>query len=203
MQPSPMQPRPEADLEMASVLFMDIVGYSLETMERQSLLLQQLQTVVRDTDEFKRAVERNHLISLPTGDGMALVFFENPTVPVECALSVCRALAKYPDLKLRIGVHTGPVYRVADINANMNVAGGGINMAQRVMDCGDAGHILMSSAVADVLQHLAGWPEHLTDLGEHAVKHGVKIHLYALCTDDVPNHEIPEKLRLRAVAQPR
>ena len=192
-----------ANLEMASVLFMDIAGYSLEPMERQSELLCTLQAVVRGTPEFARYQERNELISLPTGDGMALVFFSNPTVPVECALKICKALKSYPQIRLRMGVHTGPVYRIADINANMNVAGGGINIAQRVMDCGDSGHILISSAVADVLKHLGGWPEHLTDLGEHAVKHGVKIHLYALCTDDVPNHEVPEKLRLKTAAKPQ
>src|SRR3954452_10259948 len=149
-----------ASLEMASVLFMDIVGYSLEPMERQSSLLQQLQSVVRATPEFQNAQERNALISLPTGDGMALVFFLNPTVPVECALNVARALKQNPAIRLRMGVHAGPVYRIADINANLNVAGGGINLAQRVMDCGDAGHILLSSSVAEVLGHLSGWPEH-------------------------------------------
>src|SRR5690242_3674591 len=130
MQTSPTEPGRHTDLQMASVLFMHIVGYSLEPMEKQSSLLQELQTIVRATSEFSRAVDRNSLISLPTGDGMALVFFESPTIAVECALSVSRALVAKPELKLRIGVHTGPVYRLADINANMNVAGGGINMAQ-------------------------------------------------------------------------
>jgi class 3 adenylate cyclase len=185
-----------ARLEMASVLFMDIVGYSLESMEQQSSLLGELQNIVKGTVEFQRAQQRNLLISLPTGDGMALVFFDNPLIPVECAVSVCTALKNRPGLKLRMGVHTGPVYRIADINANMNVAGGGINMAQRVMDCGDAGHILLSSAVADVLRHLSSWAEYLTDLGEHQVKHGVKMHIYALCTPDVSNQEIPAKLRV-------
>jgi class 3 adenylate cyclase len=183
---------------MASVLFMDIVGYSLEPMEKQSSLLQELQTIVRATSEFGRAVEGNRLISLPTGDGMALVFFESPTVAVECALSVSRALAAKPELKLRIGVHTGPVYRLADINANLNVAGGGINMAQRVMDCGDAGHILISGAVAEVLSQFSTWRPHLQDLGEHQVKHGVKVRLFLLCTGEAGNREVPQKVRAAA-----
>ena len=192
-----------AELDMASVLFMDIVGYSLESMEQQSGLLSELQNIVRGTAEFQRSQQRKSLISLPTGDGMALVFFENPVVPVECALNVCRALKSHPDLKLRMGIHTGPVYRIADINANMNVAGGGINMAQRVMDCGDAGHILLSRAVADVLRYLSGWSEYLKDLGEHQVKHGVKMHIFALSSPDVPNLETPTKLRAVAAKPAR
>src|SRR5689334_9781736 len=188
---------PAAQLEMASVLFMDIVSYSLEPMERQSSLLHDLQQIVRGTAEFQEAQLANHLISLPTGDGMALVFFTNTTIPVNCAINDCKEVTKNPNLKLRIGVHTGPVYRIADINASMNVAGGGINLAQRVMDAGDAGHVLLSSAVAEVLKHLSGWPQYLKDLGEHAVKHNVKMHLYALCTSDVPNHEVPTKLKAK------
>lgn len=197
-------PSPGAQLDMASVLFMDIVGYSLESMERQSTLLNELQNIVRATGEFQRAQERKTLLSLPTGDGMALVFFENPVVPVECAINVCRALKNHPELKLRMGIHTGPVYRIADINANTNVAGGGINMAQRVMDCGDAGHILLSRAVADVLRYLSGWSESLKDLGEFEVKHGVKMQIFALSTPDVPNLDLPSKLRAKmASSAPR
>ena len=196
----PAPQRAAAQLEMASVLFMDIVSYSLEPMERQSSMLADLQHIVRETTEFQRAYQCNQIISLPTGDGIALVFFDTPLVPVECALQVARSLRSHPELKLRMGVHTGPVYRINDINANMNVAGGGINMAQRVMDAGDGGHLLISSAVAEVLKHLSGWPQYLKDLGEHCVKHGVKMHLYAICTDDVANHEIPQKLRKTTAA---
>ncbi|MDZ4801681.1 MAG: adenylate/guanylate cyclase domain-containing protein [Bryobacteraceae bacterium] len=191
---------PDAPPEMASVLFMDIVGYSLEPMERQSALLQKLQTIARATPEFQRAQEAGRLISLPTGDGFALVFFDLPMVAVECGLKVCKALKERPEIKLRMGVHTGPVYRIDDINANINVAGGGINMAQRVMDCGDAGHLLISSTVADVLSHLEGWAKNLKDLGDYRAKNGVRIHIYAICTEDVANHEIPAKLRAQAPA---
>src|SRR5262249_17034536 len=148
---SPTQPvaPPEAAaasdpvLETAHVLFMDIVGYSMQKMERQTDLLKKLQNEVTATAAYRRASGENQLISLPTGDGMALVFFRDMLAPVECAVDLAKTLRSQPDLPLRMGIHTGPVYHVADINANRNVAGGGINMAQRVMDCGDAGHILL------------------------------------------------------------
>ena len=136
---------------MAHVLLMDVVGYSLLRMSHQRELLIELQDGVRNTKEFSRAHAKNRLISLPTGDGMALVFFEDPEAPVRCALELCRIRWRSPEIKLRMGLHTGPVYRMADINSNSNVAGGGINIAQRVMDCGDTGHILRSSVIADVL----------------------------------------------------
>ena len=127
---------------------------------------------------------------------MALVFFGSPEFPVECALAIGRALKQHPAIKLRMGIHTGPVYRVADINANRNVAGGGINMAQRVMDCGDAGHILVSKVVADVLGEVSTWSNIvLHDLGEVEVKHGVRVHIYNLYTDDAGNPELPTKLQ--------
>jgi eukaryotic-like serine/threonine-protein kinase len=186
--------RPSHTLEIAHVLFTDIVGYSKLPMDEQEQLLTQLQDAVRGTSEFARAEAADELIRLPTGDGMALVFFRDAEAPVRCALELSRALRSHPDLKLRMGIHSGPVYRVADINANRNVAGGGINIAQRVMDCGDAGHILVSREVADVLGQLSGWRPMLHDIGEVEVKHGLLLHLHNLYTDETGNTAPPKKL---------
>ena len=181
-------------VEIAHVLFADIVGYSRLPMDEQSRLLRRLQEVVRGTREFRRAQAAEKLIRLPTGDGMALVFFGHAEAPAQCAVEICRGLRAHPGLKLRMGVHTGPVYRVSDINTNGNVAGGGINIAQRVMDCGDAGHILVSGTAAEVLGQLSGWADKLHDLGEAEVKHGFRVHLFNLYSDEFGNPEVPQKL---------
>ena len=141
------------------------------------------------------APQRNQLIRLPTGDGIALVFFGDPEAPARCALEISQALKECPEIQLRMGIHSGLVYRTSDINTNMNVAGGGINLAQRVMDCGDAGHILVSKRVADDLGQLARWSTQLHDIGEAEVKHGVRVHLFNLYTDELGNPEIPAKLK--------
>ena len=192
-------PAPESgashSLEIAHILFTDIVAYSRLPMDQQEQVLRRLQKTVRGTAEFARAQASDQLIRLPTGDGMALVFFGDPEAPVRCALELSRYLRGDPEIKLRMGVHTGPVYRVTDINANRNVAGGGINIAQRVMDCGDGGHILVSSSVAEVLSQVSTWKNALHDLGEAEVKHGVRVHVYNLCTDDAGNPELPQKLQ--------
>jgi serine/threonine protein kinase/Tol biopolymer transport system component len=182
-------------LEMAHVLFIDIVAYSRLAMDQQEQVLRRLQKIVRGTAEFVRAQASDQLIRLPTGDGMALVFFGDAEAPVRCALELSRVLRDDSEIKLRMGIHTGPVYRVTDINANRNVAGGGINIAQRVMDCGDAGHILISNSVAEVLSQVSTWKNALQDLGEAEVKHGVRVHIYNLCTDDAGNPKLPQKLR--------
>lgn len=184
----------KAALEMASVLFTDIVGFSRNPLERQSQLLDLLQQIVRETEEYKKAEQVGSLIKLPTGDGMALVFLHDPVAPVRCALEIQNALKAHPELPLRTGVHNGPIYRQSDIKDNVNVVGGGINLAQRVMDCGDAGHILLSRAVADVLEQLNEWPQYLKDLGFIEVKHGVKIQVYNMVRDGVGNPELPSKL---------
>jgi len=181
--------------ETAHVLFMDIVGYSKLLIDQQSTCMRTLQGIVGKTDDFGRAQRANQLIRLPTGDGIALVYFGDPEAPVRCAIEISRALKECPEIELRMGIHSGLVYRMADINTNMNVAGGGINIAQRVMDCGDAGHILLSSRAADDLGQLARWSPLLHDLGEAEVKHGVRVHLYNLAGEDVGNEEIPAKLR--------
>ncbi len=192
--------------EMASVLFMDIVGYSLGSIDEQTELLTMLQTIVRDTTEYQSAFAKDELLSLPSGDGMALVFLRDPVSPAKCALEIAAALKDHAQIKLRMGLHIGPVRRHADIRENMNVVGGGINMAQRVMDCGDTGHILVSQQVAEVLQQLRGWSDLLHDLGVQEVKHGVKVHLYSLSKDGLGNQHIPKKLQPAAAAgipQPR
>ena len=188
------EPTGPLPLEIAHVLFMDIAAYSKLPMDQQKRLLEELQKTVRGSREFVRAKSHDTLISLPSGDGMALVFFSDPESPCRCALEVSRLLRSRSEINLRMGIHTGPVYRIADINANRNVAGGGINLAQRVMDCGDAGHILISQAVADVLSQISGWNGSLHDLGEAEVKHGARIHLFNLYTDDAGNPKLPEKL---------
>lgn len=182
-------------LEMAHVLFMDIVAYSRLPMDEQKRQLRQLQEMVRETDTFAKAQTADRLIRLPTGDGMALVFFGDAEAPVHCALELSRAMRQQESISLRMGIHSGPVYRMADINAARNVAGGAINMAQRVMDCGDAGHILVSKALADVLGQVSTWSGFLHDLGEAEVKHGVQLHIYNLCTNDAGNPQPPQKFR--------
>jgi serine/threonine protein kinase/tetratricopeptide (TPR) repeat protein len=199
--PVASRPAPPSDtasghtLEMAHVLFTDIVAYSRLPMDQQQQVLLRLQEGVRATKEFARAEGSDQLIRLPTGDGMALVFFGDVEAPVRCALELDRILRRWPEMQLRMGIHTGPVYRVEDINAARNVAEGGINIAQRVMDCGDAGHILLSKSVADVLDQVSAWKTTLHDLGEAEVKHGLRVHLYNLYTDEAGNREVPQKLR--------
>lgn len=185
----------EADtltLETAHVLFMDLVGYSTLLIDEQRMRLRTLQEMVLATVECRNTNARD-LIRLPTGDGMALVFFGDPEAPVRCATEISRALREETDLKLRLGVHSGLVYRVADINTNLNVTGGGINTAQRVMDCGDHGHILVSKRVADDLGQLARWSSYLHDLGIREVKHGVQLHLFNLWSEDFGNAAIPSR----------
>jgi serine/threonine protein kinase len=189
-------------LELAHVLFTDLVGYSTLPINEQERLLQQLQKIVSSTEEFIRAQSARQLLRLPTGDGMALVFFGDPVAPAQCAVEIARALRGQPDIRLRMGIHTGPVRRMADINQNLNVSGGGINIAQRVMDCGDAGHILLSKTVADVLGQLSEWKPALHDLGEQVVKHGERVHLFSLYTEEAGNPALPAKLQTKK-PQPR
>ncbi len=195
------EPNPNPCLEMAHVLFMDIVAYSTLHMDHQQQLLQELQEAVRSTSEFTRAKADDQLIRLPTGDGMALVFFHDPEAPVRCAIELTKILRSHPDINLRMGIHSGPVYRVADINANRNVAGGGINIAQRVMDCGDAGHILVSASEAEVLVQVSVWSKALHDLGEVEVKHGIHIHVYSLYNEEIGRSEPPKKISAQRTAQ--
>jgi TolB-like protein/Flp pilus assembly protein TadD/class 3 adenylate cyclase len=185
----------EIQLEIGHVLFMDIVDYSTRLIDEQRALRDTLNQIVRSTNQFKAADATGTLIKSPTGDGMALVFHRNPEEPVNCALEISRALKAHPELPLRMGVHSGPVTAVTDVNDTTSVAGAGINMAQRVMDCGDAGHILLSGHVAEDLEQYAHWKPHLHDEGECEVKHGVRVHLVNLYTDELGNRVPPEKLK--------
>jgi TolB-like protein/class 3 adenylate cyclase len=190
----------EIQLEIAHVLFIDIVGYSKLLINEQRALLDTLNQIVRGTDQFRSAEAAGKLVKVPTGDGMALVFYSSPEAPVECALEISRVLKNRPELKLRMGVHSGPVSGVVDVNERANVAGAGVNIAQRVMDCGDAGHILLSKHVAEDLEQYGHWQPHLHDLGGIEVKHGVRVHVVNLYTDELGNPEPPEKFKGALVA---
>jgi class 3 adenylate cyclase len=184
-------------MKTAHVLFMDIVGYSKLPIDEQTSALHILQEIVRGTAEVTRAQAADQLTSIPTGDGMALVFFSEPTAPVECALEVGKALKSHPEIQLRMGVHSGPVNQIIDVNERTNVAGAGINMAQRVMDSGDAGHILLSKRVAEDLSQYTRWRPLLHDLNEVEVKHAVRVHLFNLYTDEVGNPVLPATVKKR------
>lgn len=183
-------------LEMAHVLFLNVVAFSLLPIGQERQVVRDLQKTVLSATEFVRAQKKNQLLSLPTGDGMALVFFGDLEAPVRCAMELSRTLpAALPGIGMRMGVHTGPVYRLADINFNSNVAGGGINIAQRVMNCGDAGHILVSAAVADVLREVGNWNSSLHDLGEVEVKHGKRIRIANLYGQGFGNPSPPKGMQ--------
>jgi serine/threonine-protein kinase len=188
------------DLEIAHVLFMDIVGYSKLLTDRQRELSNKLNSVVRDTEQFKGADAAGKLIRLPTGDGMALAFFTNPEAPLKCAIEISQKVRNHLDLPLRMGLHSGPVSGVTDVNDRSNVAGAGINLAQRVMDCGDANHILLSRRIADDLAQHSRWGLHLHDIGQVEVKHGVKLDLVNFYNDEVGNADLPEKFKEAAKA---
>jgi TolB-like protein/class 3 adenylate cyclase/Tfp pilus assembly protein PilF len=188
---------PDLPLEIAHVLLIDVVGYSKLLVNEQIELLQKLNQTVRGTECFRAAEISGKLIRMPTGDGMALLFFHSPEEPVRCALEISRALQEHPTIQVRMGVHSGPVNRVTDVNDKTNIAGSGINVAQRVMDCGDAGHILLSRHVADDLSQYRHWQPHLHDLGECEVKHGLRLHLFNLYKDALGNPQLPEKLKRR------
>jgi TolB-like protein/class 3 adenylate cyclase/Tfp pilus assembly protein PilF len=186
---------PDLPLEIAHILLIDVVGYSKLLVNEQIELLQELNRIVRSTDCFRAAEAAGKLIRVPTGDGMALLFFRSPEEPVRCALETSRTLKDHPHIQVRMGVHSGPVNRVTDVNDRTNIAGAGINIAQRVMDCGDAGHILLSKHLADDLAEYQHWRPHLHDLGECAVQHDLKLHLFNLYKGDLGNPHLPEKLK--------
>ncbi len=185
----------EIQLEIGHVLFIDVVGYSKLLINDQRRVLETLNQIVRNTEEFQSAEQADRLIKLPTGDGMALVFYKSPESPVECALEISRALKEHPELQLRMGVHSGPVSGVVDVSERANIAGAGINIAQRVMDCGDAGHILLSKRVAEDLEQFKHWRPLLHDLGACEVKHGVRVHVVNLYSDEIGNPQLPKKLQ--------
>src|SRR5216110_3296927 len=177
-------------LEIGHVLFMDLVGYSKLLLDEQRELVEHLSEIVRNTEQVRAAEAADKLIRLPAGDGMALVFFNSPEAPVRCAIEISEKLKQYPQLKLRMGIHSGPVNEVRDVNDRPNVAGAGINIAQRVMDCGDAGHILLSKRVEEDLAQSREWQPCLHDLGECEVKHSVRVHVIIFHSGELGNPEV-------------
>src|SRR6266702_168974 len=191
------EPKPDLPLEIAHLLLIDVVGYSKLLVNDQVESLQELNRIVRSTDCFRAAEAKDKLIRLPTGDGMALLFFENLEQPAHCALEIAQALQNHPEIQVRMGIHSGPINQVPDVNDRVNIAGAGINVAQRVLDCGDAGHILLSGHIAEDLAQYRHWQPHLHDLGECEVKHGLRLHLFNLYKDGLGNPQVPEKLKRR------
>src|SRR5437667_5384008 len=203
----PSERSQDVKFEIGHVLFIDIVGYSKLLINEQSEQIQKLKEIVRGTEQFRLAEAEGKLLRLPTGDGGALVFRNSPEAPVLCALEITKELQKdtgskeKPQLRLRMGIHSGPVNEITDLNEQANIAGAGINIAQRVMNCGDAGHILVSKRVADDLEQYPQWRPQLHDLGEREVKHGARLHAVNLYTDEVGNSQVPEKFKTAWAAE--
>jgi TolB-like protein/class 3 adenylate cyclase len=185
----------EIALEIAHVLFIDIVGYSKLSINEQNAAVEELNQIVRASEQLERAEAAGRLLKIATGDGMALVFYTSPEAPAHCALEISRALKEHPRLHVRMGIHSGPVSGVIDVNGRPNLAGAGLNMAQRVMDCGDAGHILVSKHVAEDLEEYEHWRPLLHDLGECKVKHGRHVSIENLYGDEVGNPQLPKKFQ--------
>src|SRR5437868_6629645 len=182
-------------LEIAHVLFIDIVGYSKLSINDQRAVVDELTEVVRNSDQYQKAEATGRLIKIPAGDGMALVFYTSPEAPAQCAVEISRLLKKHPRLQLRMGVHSGPVSGVIDVTGRANLAGAGLNMAQRVMACGDAGHILVSKHVAEDLEEYEHWRPFLHDLGVCEVKHGMRVGVTNLYSDEIGNPQLPKKFQ--------
>src|SRR5881392_2408825 len=186
----------EVKFEIGHVLFIDIVSYSKMLITEQSELLQTLKQIVRGTEQFRLAKAEGKLLGLPTGDGGALVFRTSPEAPVLCAIEITRELKNHPELRVRMGIHSGPVNEITDLNEQASIVGAGINMAQRVMDCGDNGHILLSKRVADDLAQYPRWRSFLHDLGECEVKHGVRIDVVNFYGDGIGNPHVPKRFQI-------
>src|SRR2546426_2017088 len=191
----PSEHSSDVKFEIGHVLFIDIVGYSKLLINEQSEQIQTLRKIVRGAEQFRLAEAEGKLVRLPTGDGAALVFRTNVGAPALCALEISKELKNHSDLHVRMGIHSGPVNEVVDLNEQANIAGAGINIAQRVMDCGDAAHILLSKRVADDLEQYPRWRPYLHDLGECEVKHGTRIGVVNLYTDEVGNAQLPKKFQ--------
>jgi len=185
--------RKEIQLEIAHVLFIDIVRYSKLSINEQHAAVEELNQIVRASEQLQRAEAADRLLKIATGDGMALVFYTSPEAPAQCAVQISRALKEHPHLKLRMGIHSGPVSGLVDVNNRPNLAGAGLNTAQRVMDCGDAGHILLSKHVAEDLEEYEQWRPLLHDLGSCEVKHGVRVAVVNLYSDQFGNGTLPRK----------
>src|SRR5882672_11282247 len=190
-----VEQKKEIELEIAHVLFLDIVGYSKLSVNEQHAQVEELNEIVRLCEQFRKAEAASRLLKIPTGDGMALVFYKSPEEPAQCAVEISRALKDNARLQVRMGIHSGPVSGVVDVNERTNVAGGGINTAQRVMDCGDSGHILLSRHVAEDLAEYERWRPFLHDIGTFELKHGVLVSVTNLYLDEVGNAKLPSKLQ--------
>src|ERR1043165_4592769 len=191
----PAEVKKEIELEIAHVLFIDIVAYSKLSVNEQHARIEELNEIVRSSEQFRNAEAANRILKIPTGDGMALVFYKSPAEPAQCAFEISRALKEHPRLQLRMGIHSGPVSGVVDVNQRANLAGSGINIAQRTMDCGDAGHILVSKHVAEDLSEYDRWRTLLHELGPCEVKHGIRIDITNLYSDEVGNPRLPKKFQ--------
>src|ERR1700745_3532561 len=190
-----VESKKEIQLEIAHVLFIDIVGYSKLSINEQHAVVDELTQIVRATEQFQKAEASERLIKIATGDGMALVFYTSPEAPVRCAVEWTRALKDHPQLCLRMGIHSGPVSGVIDVTGRTNLAGAGLNLARRVLECGDARHLLLSKYVAEDLEEYDEWRPLLHELGECEVKHGVRVSLANLYTEELGNPAVPEKLK--------
>src|SRR5213076_314035 len=191
----PAEVKKEIQLEIAHVLFIDIVGYSKLSINDQNAAVEELNQIVRTSEQFQRAEAAGRLLKIATGDGMALVFYTSPEAPAQCAVEITRALKEHSRLQLRMGIHSGPVSGVVDVNNRPNLAGAGINIAQRVMDCGDGGHILLSKHAAEDLEEYEQWRPLLHDLGTCEVKHGVRVGVTNLYSGEVGNPQLPKKFQ--------
>src|SRR3954470_3595733 len=191
----PEEVKKEIELEIAHVLFLDIVGYSKLSVNEQHGRVDALNGIVRLSEQYQKAEAANRILKIPTGDGMALVFYKSPEEPAQCAFEISRAHKNNHRLQVRMGIHSGPVSGVVDMNERTNVAGAGINLAQRVMDCGDAGHILLSRHVAEDLEEYEQWRPLLHDLGTCKVKHGVRVAIANLYDSEIGNPRLPKKLQ--------
>ena len=190
-----VESKKEIQLEIAHVLFIDIVGYSKLSINEQRSAVDELTQIVRATEQFQKAEASERLVKIATGDGVALVFYTSPEAPVRCAVELSRALKDHPRLRVRMGIHSGPVSGVVDVTGRANLAGAGLNLARRVMDCGDAGHILLSKHLAEDLTEFEEWRPLLHDLGTCEVKHGVQVAIVNLWSDDVGNPQLPQKFQ--------
>jgi TolB-like protein/class 3 adenylate cyclase/Tfp pilus assembly protein PilF len=193
----PADLKQDLQLEIAHLLLIDVVGYTKLLVNEQIELLQELNGIVRSAECFRAAEKNAKLMRVPTGDGMALLFFRSPEEPVRCALEISKALKNSPKIQVRMGIHSGPVNRVTDVNDKVNIAGTGINVAQRVLECGDAGHILLSAHIAEDLVQYRHWQPYLHDLGECEVKHGLRLHVFNLYKDNLGNPHVPQQLQRR------
>src|SRR5213596_459486 len=190
-----VESKKEIQLEIAHVLFIDIVGYSKLSISDQHAAVEELTRIVRASEQFQRGEAASRLLKIPTGDGMALVFYTSPEAPAQCAVEISGALKEHPRLQLRMGVHSGPVSGVIDVNGHANLTGAGLNMANRVMNCGDVGHILLSKHVAEDLEEYEHWRPFLHSLGACEVKHGVRVTIVHLYTAEIGNPQLPKKFQ--------